>query len=110
MSFIQMGMYFTAGSAILLIIALIVRRIPLHTVLGSLAIATMVLFVLTAIFDNVMISAGLFDYGQHQLVGVRVGLAPVEDFLYPLCAVMFMPALWWLFGGRKPGRAKQERE
>ncbi|WP_431711811.1 lycopene cyclase domain-containing protein [Glutamicibacter uratoxydans] len=108
MSFIQMGLFFVAGSLLLLILALRLRRIPIRRVLSSLIVATVTLFVLTAIFDNVMIASGLFDYGQHLLVGVHLGLAPVEDFLYPLCAVMFMPALWWLFGGRKPQQVEEQ--
>lgn len=105
-----MGLYFTVGSLLLLITVLRLRRIPVSKVLEPLAVASLTLFILTAVFDNVMIAAGLFDYGQDLLVGLHIGLAPVEDFLYPLCAVMFMPALWWLFGGRKPTSAKQERE
>ena len=41
--------------------------------------------VLTAVFDNVMIAAGLFDLRPAtHLAGLRIGLRPVEDFAYPL--------------------------
>ena len=60
------------------------------------AAALAIMVVLTAIFDNLMIYAGLFDYGQHTLTGVRIGLAPIEDFFYPVCAVLFVSGLWWL--------------
>jgi lycopene cyclase domain-containing protein len=62
-----------------------------------------VLMVLTAIFDNVMIASGLFDYAGHTLNGLRVGLAPVEDFAYPIAAGLLLPGLWLMFtGGRRP--------
>jgi hypothetical protein len=32
------------------------------------------------------------------LTGVRVWLTPVEDFAWPLAAVLVLPALWELLG------------
>lgn len=55
--------------------------------------AFVVLFVLTAIFDNAMIAAGLFTYPEHLISGIRIGLAPIEDFAYPLCLAFGLPAL-----------------
>ena len=66
------------------------------------------MLVLTAVFDNLMIYVGLFDYGQHTLTGVRIGLAPIEDFFYPVCAVLFVSGLWWLLGA-DPQRAEHAR-
>ena len=59
-------------------------------------VALVALSVLTAIFDNVMIASGLFDYGGHTLNGLRVGLAPIEDFAYPAAAALLLPGLWML--------------
>ena len=47
-----------------------------------------VLIALTAVFDNVMIAAGLFTYPEQHLSGLRIGLAPIEDFTYALCAAL----------------------
>ncbi|MBW4095100.1 MAG: lycopene cyclase domain-containing protein [Acidobacteria bacterium] len=91
-----------AGSSLLLVIALRIRRIRMRRVLPALGFSLAVLLVLTAVFDNVMIASGLFDYGQQTLLGPRVGLAPIEDFSYPVSVVFFAPALWWLVGGRHP--------
>ncbi|MGJ3507417.1 lycopene cyclase domain-containing protein [Enemella sp. A6] len=63
-----------------------------------------VLFVLTAIFDNVMIASGLFTYPDTHISGVRIGLAPIEDFAYPLCAAYGIPALYTLLPEREPRR------
>lgn len=63
------------------------------------ALAAVALFVLTAVFDNVMIARGLFAYSDAHISGLRIGLAPVEDLAYPLAAVVLLPALWRLLGG-----------
>ena len=61
------------------------------------AVAAVVLCVLTAVFDNLMIAAGLFTYPEDLISGVRIGLAPVEDFAYPIAAAFLVPALRALF-------------
>ncbi|WP_369046061.1 lycopene cyclase domain-containing protein [Sinomonas sp. P10A9] len=68
------------------------RRRPGRWVPALIAGAGLV--ALTAVFDNVMISAGLFGYAPEKLLGPAVGLAPVEDFAYPLAAAVLLPALW----------------
>ncbi|MFI8523019.1 lycopene cyclase domain-containing protein [Promicromonospora sukumoe] len=67
----------------------------------ALVLAAVALFVLTAVFDNAMIASGLFAYSDAHISGLRVGLAPVEDFAYPLAGVILLPALWTLFGSRR---------
>lgn len=108
MSFGLLALYFMAGSALLLLLALRVRRISMGSVLPALGFSLGVLLVLTAVFDNVMIGSGLFDYAQQTLLGPRVGLAPIEDFSYPVSVVLFAPALWWLAGGRPPAGSVRE--
>ncbi|MFJ6679127.1 lycopene cyclase domain-containing protein [Microbacterium sp. NPDC091382] len=51
------------------------------------------LFALTAVFDNLMIAADLFTYPEEHISGIRIGLAPIEDFAYPLCVAFLLPAL-----------------
>ncbi|QLD13046.1 lycopene cyclase domain-containing protein [Microbacterium oleivorans] len=67
------------------------------------AVAALVLIALTAVFDNVMIAVGLFTYPEEHLSGIRVGLAPIEDFAYPLCAAFLVPAVATLVE-RRPER------
>jgi len=63
--------------------------------------AGVLLAVLTAVFDNLMIGAGLMTYDDAHLSGARVGLVPLEDFAYPLAGLLLLPALW-LFTRRRP--------
>ena len=68
--------------------------------LRASAITAVVLVVLTAIFDNVMIAADLFTYPEHLISGIRIGLAPIEDFAYPVAAAFLVPAVRTLFAPR----------
>lgn len=54
----------------------------------------LILFVLTAVFDNVIIGLGIVDYHTAKILGVYIYQAPLEDFCYPLLAVIMIPALW----------------
>ena len=53
-----------------------------------------VLIIFTAIFDTVMINAGLFAYNQEKISGLRIGSAPLEDFFYALLAGILIPNIW----------------
>lgn len=60
----------------------------------ALATAVVVLILLTIVFDSLMIAAGLFTYAPDRISGIRVGLAPIEDFAYPVAAALLGSALW----------------
>lgn len=91
-------------TAALLLVALTVRvtaevvarrrgaRLPLAPTV--LAAATLLL--LTAAGDNVMIASGLFAYSDPHISGIRIGLAPIEDFAYPLATAILLPGVWEL--------------
>lgn len=64
--------------------------------MAASAIGAAVLVALTAVFDNVMIAAGLFTYPEEHLSGVKIGLAPIEDFSYAVCAAFLVPAVFAL--------------
>lgn len=53
-----------------------------------------VLVVLTAVFDNLMIAAGLMTYAEAAISGVHLGLVPIEDLAYPIAGLMLLPGLW----------------
>jgi lycopene cyclase domain-containing protein len=103
MSYLELNAVFLGIAAAALLAALAIRR-PTRRVGAAMAATLAVLLVLTAVFDNAMIAAGLFDYSGHALSGARVGLAPLEDFAYPLGAALLLPALWMLLTMREKGR------
>ena len=63
-------------------------------VIRTLALPLVALLALTAIFDNLIIWAGVVGYDESRILGVRIGLAPIEDFLYTIVAVMVAASLW----------------
>ncbi|WP_353813888.1 lycopene cyclase domain-containing protein [Agromyces sp. SYSU T00266] len=65
-------------------------------------IAAVVLFVLTAVFDSLIVGTGIVAYDDAHRSGLAVGLAPIEDFLYPLAGVLLLPAIWSLIGRVRP--------
>jgi len=58
------------------------------------------LLVLTAVFDNAIVGAGIVGYDDARTLGVRLGVAPVEDLLYSVAAALLLPALWRLTAPR----------
>ncbi|WP_110590446.1 lycopene cyclase domain-containing protein [Microbacterium suaedae] len=59
------------------------RRRDLPRYLRGWAGTMVCLLILTVVFDNAMMAAGLFDYGEGHTTGIRWGLIPLEDLLYP---------------------------
>ena len=108
MTYLLISVVFLAVAAAVLAIAL-VRR-PDRAALvrrwwPAVLITGVALAVLTAVFDNLMIGAGLMTYAGHTTAGVRLGLVPIEDFAYPLAGLLLLPALWLLLGRRRDGGA-----
>ena len=79
--------------ATLLVVLASLRRPRFGQRVAASGIAAAALVLLTAVFDNVMIAAGLFTYPDEHLSGIRIGLAPVEDFSYAVCAAFLVPAV-----------------
>ena len=65
-----------------------------------------VLLVLTAVFDSIIIGAGIVAYDTDKILGLYIGFAPVEDFFYAILAILIVPALWNLFEPKKETRNK----
>lgn len=60
----------------------------------SWLIALLVLLAMTAVFDNLIILAGIVLYDPSKNLHLFIGVAPIEDFFYPLAALLILPALW----------------
>lgn len=73
------------------------RQLPTRRAAG---ITLLVLLAATAVFDNVLIAIGIVDYNPDLILGVRLALAPIEDFAYTIGACILLPALWALIPGQ----------
>ena len=77
------------------------RRPGFRRRMRASAWTALVLVALTAVFDNIMIAVGLFSYPEAHLRGLKIGLAPLEDFAYPMCAAFLVPAIFTLVSARR---------
>ncbi|KQR37069.1 lycopene cyclase domain-containing protein [Microbacterium sp. Leaf159] len=100
MTYLQLSAWFV-GAAIVAAIALSVLAGRHRAHAGGIAVTVVVLVVLTAVFDTVMIATGLFHYSPEHLLGVHIGLAPLEDFAYPIAGAVLLPALWAALRARR---------
>lgn len=103
MNYAILSILFLVVAALVLLVAIArepSRRALLRRWWLPVAIAGVVVLALTAVFDNIMIGVGLVAYDPHVNSGVAVGLAPLEDFAYPLAGLMLLPALWLLLRKR----------
>lgn len=91
-------------------VAILLRPGPLGRARTLLACAATLacLILLTVVFDSVIVGTGIVGYDESRILGVRIGVAPVEDFAYPIAAAFALPALWCLLARRSrrsPGRS-----
>ncbi len=54
----------------------------------------LIMFLLTAIFDSLIIRSNIVAYNYAKTIGLRIGLAPVEDFAYSVGSVLISAILW----------------
>jgi lycopene cyclase domain-containing protein len=77
---------------------------------AALGVGSLAVLALTVVFDSLMIAIDLFRYDESLLLGLRVGVAPIEDLGYALVAPLVAAGLWRLLGrGRSAGDADEPR-
>jgi len=64
-------------------------------------------FLLTLIFDPIIILLGIVDYNPDKILGLNLLGAPIEDFFYALYAACIVPLVWHRLGEKKS--EKKER-
>ncbi|PWB97730.1 lycopene cyclase domain-containing protein [Homoserinimonas hongtaonis] len=101
MTYWALNAVFLAVVAVVALAAVLSRRAPEWRAVGLTALAVLLM---TAVFDNVMIAADLFWYNPDRISGAFLGLTPLEDFAYAIAAVVLLPSLWHLIGGRNDVR------
>lgn len=57
-------------------------------------VTLVMLLVFTLVFDSLIIALDICRYDTSKLLGIRIGLAPIEDFFYALLAGIMVPMLW----------------
>lgn len=81
------------GLFLAVVLGVLARRKLLRT--GRAVWVTLVVLLLTTIvFDSLLIYLGMFTYPAEKILGIRVGLAPIEDLFYALLAGLAVPAIW----------------
>ena len=93
--------YWTLNAVFLAVILVLglaaARRLPW----AAVGLTAAVVLVVTAVFDNLMISVGLVAYNEQLTSGAFIGVAPLEDFAYAIAAIVGLPSLWVLLGRRR---------
>ena len=62
--------------------------------LKPMMVAASVMLFLTLVFDNLIIASGIVDYDPEKISGIRLGVAPIEDFAYTLVALVLIPSVF----------------
>ncbi len=99
MTYLLVDLPFLALVVLVALAAVLARRAPRWRVVGLAAIP---LVVLTAVFDNVIVGLRIVAYAPGRISGIRVGVAPIEDFGYAIAAVVLLPCLWSLLQKPRP--------
>jgi lycopene cyclase domain-containing protein len=76
--------------SLLVVLNIFMRRSPWR----AMGLTTLILLVMTAIFDNAIIGAGIVAYDTSKISGVMIWLAPIEDFAYTVAAALLIPSVW----------------
>ena len=69
--------------------------------LRALGLAAALTLVMTLVFDNLIVLFGIVGYDESLISGVKLGVAPIEDFSYTLVGLVLIPLAWELLGRKK---------
>jgi lycopene cyclase domain-containing protein len=101
--------YWALNAVFLAVVAIVALLAARRLNWRAVGLTAAIILVMTAVFDNVMISVGLVDYNPELISGILVGVAPLEDFAYAIAAVIGLPSLWVLLGPRRSSTQKVAR-
>lgn len=93
-----MARYLILNLVVIGCLILAVSLWPMSVPRRKVWIIGIVLLVLTAVFDSLIIAAGIVNYDPTKIIGVYLGKAPIEDFAYTLAAVIIVPYTWKRYG------------
>lgn len=113
MTYLLMSLPFLGVSLVVFLVGLVRAarvRGKARRYLVSYAVTTVSLLGLTAIFDNLMMAAGFFDYGREQIYGARFILMPLEDFFYPIASAFLLTGLWQFLQPSRSGHDPERKD
>lgn len=90
MTYLLLGLAFTVPT--ILVSSLVIARRGAS--FKPIILAILVLLVATTIGDNLIIQSGIVAYDSSKILGIRVGVAPIEDYAYSIAAVFVVSAVW----------------
>jgi lycopene cyclase domain-containing protein len=73
----------------------------------AIVLATGALLLITAVFDNLIIGTGIVAYDEELISGIKIGLAPIEDFSYSLAGPLLIAVLSRVFGLDKSNKSER---
>lgn len=79
---------------VFILVVILVLRVRLKQVDKAVLLTAASLILLTLIFDNIMIAMSFFEYNPGKILGVMIGVAPIEDFMYAVLAAIIVPVIW----------------
>ena len=80
-------------------VVLLLLRAKLRRPTKQWLVVLIILFVMTAVFDSIIVGLSIVSYDPSKILGIFVGFAPIEDFFYALFACLVVPLVW---NGVKP--------
>lgn len=100
-----MATYVILNSVVLSIIVLVMKKLGLQW-RRRMTYLLVVLLGATIIGDSMIIGAGIVQYDPRLILGVYIGLAPVEDFFYAAAACVMIPAIWRVLERKRHAKAQ----
>lgn len=93
--------YFALNASVLLTLFVVLNLFLRKTPWKQVGLTLLATAALTAVFDNVIVGTGIVAYDASKILGLMIGVAPIEDFAYTIAAALLIPAVWILLGKRK---------
>ena len=104
MTYWWINSWFLGGAALFALVSVL---LGVRVRWAAVGLALVVMLMMTAIFDNMIIGFGLVDYDPALISGVRIGVAPIEDFAYTVLAMIVVPVVW-AWGAKLQGRQGEQ--
>ncbi len=86
--------YLLVNAAFMVLAALVAVPLLWGTRMRALTLTLLALLGATAIGDNLIIAFDIVAYDADKIVGLLIGLAPIEDFAYSVVAAALVPGIW----------------